>query len=298
MLSASNFIRSLVPLMIVWTSISVAGGSTSARKPLASDAPPRSLTCEVIVNVPQKAIAIEGHVSSSSLRSPVHGPGWGWGLLASLFDAGVSASRDAEAEEAIVPIRATLANEAIPDRFRKSLEVNLGDLPCQAIPPVQLAKAEDPSDVERMLRASNGKQLLFINVFYSMSPDSRYLTANAFAVLVGESARGKVDFSDARSLWKEATYANRFTYTRKLDQFGDTKALTKTWVADDGRKLKSGLDELAEGIATLLVLDVSGRQPVSLPGENAERYEPIVGRRQVEAQRDSDGRLVVIVGDQ
>lgn len=259
-------------------------------KPYAPGVVEPDAPCSVALSVPQDRIATERQISTQEI-SPYFGP---YLLIFSVINAVFVSSRDKEAERNIIPFRKALEGDDTAARFHRALSavVDKG-LPCRVDGPVTRMSQTTKASETAAFSTESTSTLWLVRIRYSMSPDSRYLTAHATSTLLAAEARKLLTEADQSRLPELTLYQNQFTYTRKLDAVGTSAELAELWMADSGKLIRSGLDEIAEGIVALMMADVSPAAE-GQPPEKGQEFELKVFGRSVNVRRDADGSLVVI----
>lgn len=259
-------------------------------KPYAPGVVGQDAPCSVALSVPQDRIATERQISTQEI-SPYFGP---YLLIFSVVNAVFVSSRDKEAERNIVPFRNVLEGDDTAARFHRALSAAVDKgLPCRVDGPVTRMSQTTKASWTAAFSTDSTSTLWLVRIRYSMSPDSRYLTAHATSTLLAAEARKLLTEADQSRLPELTLYQNQFTYTRKLDVVGTSAELAELWVADAGKLIRSGLDEIAEGIVALMMSDVS-HAAEGQPPERGQEFELNVSGRNVNVRRDADGSLVVI----
>lgn len=259
----------------------VTGGTsdaqTSRRVPLDL-ARIDGLRCGGVMAIPQKEIAPEAHVSTRSLRNSLGERGW---LVNAIIDGWITGKKNAEAERAIVPFQLALREDPTKQRFFKAFEEL--PLPCRAN---EIRLLSDNTELKEL--PDDQRALWIVRLAYSMSPDSKYLTAYA-AVTLSASRAAMTSPGKAAGGEVEQLYSNLFTYIKKLDAVGSTSELASLWLAEDAKRLKDGLNEIALGLAALLLSDTE-----SSGDSMSSTFELKIAGRTIDVRRETDGSLVVL----
>jgi hypothetical protein len=245
--------------------------------------------CSVALSVPQDRIATERQISTQEIN-PYFGPYW---LVFNVIEAVFASGREREAQRNILPIRAALEGDDTAARFHQALSRARSSLPCLVEGDVVRAEGAKPARNSPAFTLDGTGMLWLVRVRYSMSSDSRYLTAHATSTLLPAEARGLLTEADQRRLADLTLYQNQFTYTRKLNAVGTSAELAALWTADAGKPIRSGLDEIAEGIVALMMADISTAIE-GQPAAHGQEFELKVAGRNVTVRRDADGSLVAI----
>jgi hypothetical protein len=142
--------------------------------------------CSVALSVPQDRIATERQISTQEIN-PYFGPYW---LVFNVIEAVFASGREREAQRNILPIRAALEGDDTAARFHQALSRARSSLPCLVEGDVVRAEGAKPARSSPAFTLDGTGMLWLVRVRYSMSSDSRYLTAHATSTLLPAEARG------------------------------------------------------------------------------------------------------------
>jgi hypothetical protein len=256
----------------------------------------------LVVNIAQDQIAIERQVVHSNYTSNPSIP-LAITLLGSLNNIHQASERDKESEQSIGPIRVALKGDATSERLSKAARSRAAQFPWN-VQSFVVTFAKTPAEFDAVVTSSKSPAVLLVDMGYSLSPDAKYLTVSAFAMLspVSPALRHQQETLFLRHPTQDADrlspasplnamYFNRLAYTKKLDDVGHVSTLREMWLKDEAKTLRDGLEEASAGVIEMLLLDL--RQTVAEPSQvlpSAQRFA--IGS--AEAVRAPDGSLICI----
>jgi hypothetical protein len=226
----------VLPLALCWLLFS---GCVSLKQTLPVEARALPGGRQMLVTVGQ--YEINSSINQSNMTAATGG-----GLLFALIDAGVNNSRAKSAEEAIVPVRDSMAGYqfdqkalAISERISKSVS-------WLDIKKIELNKDTSNVRFSNALDSAATDQLLSITYDYQLQPNFEGISVGAnVAILL--KATPKNAKPEQRALLANAAFTRMFVCIVPLDGVSKERdANVALWTKDNGARIRASLDQALE----------------------------------------------------
>lgn len=279
----------LVPALLLATACAQAPSRAIADRSVIQ-------STDVVALVGQKELDAEIVVQNSSAATAQ------FGLIGALvggaIDAGINASRQSSADEAVKPLRAALAGVDFDAMLSAGLKQELGSLDWLHAQQFSLSKKDDEQGQRDAVLLAKSGNVLLVRAVYRLSPDFSTLHVISQAMLfpnpgpapANETREAKIRRIEDSNALSRALYYNVVTVdstvgTGKLE---DNRA---QWAKDDGALLRRALKFQAGEVARVIKLDLQR----AVPAAEAKAAEVIETGGASSVTRNVDGTLQVAV---
>lgn len=183
-------------------------------------------------------------------------------------DAGINTKRAKAAEESVRPLKDELVALEVDQLVRESLKHSLASVPGMQLAGVEVVKTVTNEAYEKAFRASTSNAVMFVTVDYHLGVDFSTLELSARGVIYprGNAARvaaaqpvlpATPPSGEPILALKDAVYRASIIYEAKLPKPNADAALNiAAWKADDGRLLRSAMQDGIAKLGPLLAEDL------------------------------------------
>lgn len=211
---------------------------------------------QAVINTNQREINPEYNALSAA----------GQGLIGDLIITGINHHKAKKANKEIIPIRNALTNYDFPKKASAKIAAQLRQIKWLKLVRTSMTDHLKTNQIDSMLRTQNPNTVLAVNLSYKLRPSFTGLVAEADVTLY---SRDKAARKGVRKL-----YNNQFYYVYSLPKKDhNTKADTKIWTANNGRLLKTELNNAASALARMIAQDIKN--------PNMNLYKGLAGKREI-----------------
>ncbi len=170
-------------------------------------------------------------------------------VLANLVKVVINHYANKKVNKAITPIRSTLTNYDFSKMLYAQLNRKLTKVKWLKLNRTHMDYHLQGKQINKIIRSAKQNTTLLIYLSYDLTPSFQAFVAEADVSLYKKDKTAKKGF--------KTIYSNQFYYINTLPKKDHhLKQDAKIWTANDGRLIKSALNEAAASLANMLIKDI------------------------------------------